>query len=42
MNATQRFALAALGLCLLCELVVCQQQTTSNSSAEADADLSGK
>lgn len=40
MNATQRFALAALGLCLLCDLVMCQQQT-SNSS-DSDADLSGE
>lgn len=40
MNSSQRFTLAALALCLLCELVVCQQQT-SNSS-EADADLSGE
>lgn len=40
MNAMQRFALAALGLCLLCDLVMCQQQT-SNSS-DSDADLSGE
>ncbi|KAH8312016.1 hypothetical protein KR044_009046 [Drosophila immigrans] len=43
MAANQKLALALLGLCLLCDLVLCQQQATNNSNAssntEADADL---
>ncbi|KAH8409844.1 hypothetical protein KR222_009898 [Zaprionus bogoriensis] len=38
MSASQRFALVALGLCLLCELAVCQQQ--ANNQSETESDLS--
>ncbi|KAH8358640.1 hypothetical protein KR093_001492 [Drosophila rubida] len=41
MAANQKLALALLGLCLLCDLVLCQQQASNNSNAasEAEADL---
>ncbi|XP_034484969.1 protein apnoia [Drosophila innubila] len=40
MAVNQKFALALLGLCLLCDLVLCQQQVNnSNSNSDSESDL---
>ncbi|KAH8399421.1 hypothetical protein KR215_009901 [Drosophila sulfurigaster] len=39
MAANQKLIFALFGLCLLCDLVLCQQQASNNSNTEADADL---